>query len=138
MKILVNGNAVGEGLPGTYFPLDRAWSHGDTIDFSLPAAVRVKRYQGADQIPGKERYAFEYGPILLAAVGLPKTDAAIQAEGGPEALAGLLEAMDGSPLHFSVRGNPGLKFMPYWQITDEEFTCYPAVPAQQQLGRNAG
>lgn len=129
MQIAVNGNVVGEGKPGTYFPLDREWSEGDTISFALPAAVRVKRYDGADQIAGKNRYSFEYGPILLAAVGAEKMDIAIAGKRGPEQLAQLLEAIDGSPIHFSVTGNPDLTFVPYWQITDEEFTCYPAVRA---------
>ncbi len=129
MEIAVNGNIAGKGKPGTYFPLQREWSEGDTIDFTLPAAVRVKRYQGADQIAGKNRYSFEYGPVLLAAVGAKKMDMAIEGNGGPQELAQLLEPIDGSPMHFSVRGNPALTFVPYWQIADEEFTCYPAVKA---------
>jgi hypothetical protein len=32
-------------------------------------------------------------------------------------------------LHFAVRGNDGQKFMPYWLISEEEFTCYPQVTA---------
>jgi hypothetical protein len=31
--------------------------------------------------------------------------------------------------HFTVRGNPGQRFMPYWQIAEEEFTCYPTITA---------
>ena len=127
MKISVNGVAAGEGKPGTYFPLDREWSDGDTIEFALPVAVQAKRYDGADQIAGRNRYSFEYGPILLAAVGPQKLDMAIEGMPGPEELAHLLEPVTGSPIHFSVLRNPGLRFVPYWQIRDEEFTCYPAV-----------
>ena len=129
MEISVNGKVAGEGQPGTYFPLHRHWSNGDTIDFTLPAAVRVKPYRGADQIAGKTRYSFEYGPILLAAVGPAKLDIAPGGEPSPNRLAQLLEPIADSPLHFSLRGNPGLKFIPYWQINDEEFTCYPAFRA---------
>lgn len=129
MEISVNGKVAGVGQPGTYFALNRDWSDGDTVDFTLAAAVQVKRYRGADQIEGKNRYSFEYGPILLAAVGPNKMDIAIEGQRGPAQLAQLLEPIDSSPLRFNVRGNPGLKFMPYWQITEEEFTCYPAVRA---------
>ena len=129
MKISVNGKFAGEGRPGSYFPLDRTWSNGDTIEFTLPAGVQVKPYRGADQIAGKIRYSFEYGPILLAAIGAAKMDLAPNGGQNPEVLAQLLEPIAGSPLHFSVRGIPNLKFMPYWQITEEEFTCYPAVRA---------
>jgi uncharacterized protein len=45
----------------------------------------------------------------------------------PEHLGDLLEPVAGSPLHFTVKGNPGRKFVPYWQIADEEFSCYPVV-----------
>jgi hypothetical protein len=38
-----------------------------------------------------------------------------------------LEAVGGSPLHFSLRGSPGKKLMPYYQISDEKFTCYPTI-----------
>jgi DUF1680 family protein len=129
MTISVNGKKAGEGQPGTYFPLDCDWSNGDTITFTLPAAVRATRYRGADQIAGKSRYSFEYGPILLAAVGPGKMDMVAEDNSRPEQLAQLLEPIDGSPLHFNVRGNPGLKFVPYWQISEEEFTCYPAIRA---------
>jgi DUF1680 family protein len=136
MKIMLNGKSAGEGQPGTYFSLNREWSDGDTIDFTLPVAVRATRYRGADQIPGKSRYSFEYGPILLAAVGADrpeKMEIAMSGEGsGKETegqLASLLEAISGSHLHFTVRGNPDLRFMPYWQIQDQVFTCYPAVRA---------
>lgn len=127
MPISVNGKTVGTGQPGTYFSLDREWSKGDAIEFTLSAAVRVKRYDGADQIPGKSRFSFEYGPILLAAVGPEKPPIEIHGEKDPAQLAKLLEPIDGSPLHFAVHGNSGLKFMPYWQVSEEEFTCYPAV-----------
>jgi hypothetical protein len=46
---------------------------------------------------------------------------------GAESLADNLEAVPGAPLHFAVRDNPGQKFMPYWQISEEEFTCYPLI-----------
>ncbi len=129
MKISVNGKVAGEGQPGTYFAVNREWSDGDTIDFTLAAAVQVKRYSGADQIEGKSRYSFEYGPILLAAVGPNKLDITAGGEREPHQLARLLEPIAGSPIHFKVHGNPGLKFVPYWQITKEEFSCYPAVRA---------
>jgi hypothetical protein len=129
MMFRVNGEAAGEGRPGTYFHLQRSWSNGDTIVFTLPAAIQVKPYRGADQLAGKIRYSFEYGPILLAAVGFKEMDISPSGERNAGQLAELLEPIDGLPLHFSVRGQPGMKFMPYWQITDEEFTCYPVVGA---------
>jgi DUF1680 family protein len=127
MKVSVNGRPVGVGRPGTYLPIKRQWSDGDTIEFTLPAAIRVKRYTGADQIAGETRYSVEYGPILLAAVGSSKVDLSVDSGHDAEHLSNHLEPIVGLPLHFTVRGNPGRKFMPYWQVSEEEFTCYPAV-----------
>jgi uncharacterized protein len=44
-----------------------------------------------------------------------------------EQLAARLLPIDGEPLHFSVRDNPGMKFIPYFEVAQEEFTCFPAV-----------
>lgn len=127
MEVSVNGKRVGSGKPGTYLPIKRPWANGDTIDFTLPAAIQVKRYNGADQLAGKTRYSVEYGPILLAAVGSKNVEFSVDAGHEAEHLANHLEAVADMPLHFTVRGNPGQKFMPYWQVSDEEFTCYPAI-----------
>ncbi len=127
MAVSINGKIVGTGQPGTYLSLERTWSNGDRIEFSLPASLRVKRYAGADQVEGNTRVSVEYGPVLLAAVGSPK--AAITLDHGHEALdlGEYLQPIAGSPLHYSVRGNAGQKLAPYWQIQEEEFTCYPLV-----------
>jgi DUF1680 family protein len=127
MKISVNGKAAGEGKAGSYVALDRTWHDGDAIEFTLPAAVRAKRYEGADQVNGKTKYSFEYGPILLAAVGPSTTELSLDHGHDAEQLASQLEPIEGMPLHFTVRGNSEVKFMPYWQVSQEEFTCYPSV-----------
>jgi uncharacterized protein len=127
MKVSLNGKPAGAGKPGTYLSLNRQWASGDAIEFTLPAAIQVKRYAGADQVAGKTKYSVEYGPILLAAVGSPKVELSIPAGHEAQYLANYLEPIEGAPLHFTVRGNPGQKLMPYWQIADEEFTCYPVV-----------
>jgi DUF1680 family protein len=130
MAVSVNGKVEGAGKPGTYLALDRKWSDGDTIEFVLPATLRVKQYNGDNQIAGSKRYSVEYGPILLAAVGTSKVNLLVDQGNEAEHLANHLEAVEGSPLHFTVRGNDGQKFAPYWLISEEEFTCYPQVTAK--------
>ena len=132
MSIAVNRKTAGAGNPGSYVALEREWSEGDRIEFTLPATVRVKRYSGADQIAGKTRYSIEYGPILLAAVGASKVDLSLPKGATAEALADSLEPVAGSLLHFTVRGNPGQRLMPYFQIAAEEFTCYPTITNQNE------
>jgi len=125
----VNGKVEGSGKPGSYLAVDRRWNDGDVIEFVLPAELRVKRYNGDDQITGKKRYSVEYGPILLAVVGAPTANITVDKGQEAEHLANHLEPVDGAPLHFTVKGNMDQKFMPYWQISEEEFTCYPSVTA---------
>jgi len=127
MTVTVNREPAGAGHPGSYLTIDRRWASGDTIEFTLPAAIRVRRYEGADQVAGYSRCSVEYGPILLAAVGSPDITLSVDHGHTLEDLADYLRPVEGSPLHFSVRGNDRQKFMPYWQISGEEFTCYPKV-----------
>jgi DUF1680 family protein len=128
MAVYLNGKHAESGKPGSYVALDRRWSDGDTISFTLPASVHARKYTGADQIAGKSRYSFEYGPILLAAVGSANVEFGKGAD--PEHLAGSLQEIEGEPLHFTVRDNPGVKFVPYFQVAQEEFTCFPSVAAK--------
>ena len=129
MSVSVNGKVEGSGRPGSYLALNRKWNDGDVIAFTLPATIRVRRYAGEDQIPGETRYSVEYGPILLAAVGGAKVELKVEKGHDAKQIADQVQMVDAASLHFGVRGNEGQKFMPYWLITEEEFTCYPHVTA---------
>jgi uncharacterized protein len=122
VSLSLNGKVVGAGKPGSYFSINRRWSDGDVVDFNLPAVIRVRPYLGEDQKAGNLRYSVEYGPILMAAVGSSKVVLNV----GPEHLADQLEPVSDAPLHFRVRGGETQRFMPYWLIAEEEFTCYPS------------
>ena len=129
MEVYVNGARAGRGRPGSYVAIDRTWSNGDTVAFRLPAELRITRYTGMDQIPGYERYAFLYGPVLLAAVGASEVRLRGVDARHSERLTQLLEPKVGQPLHYTVKNNPGIKFMPYWQVDRQPFNCLPGVPS---------
>jgi DUF1680 family protein len=128
MVVNINGKPAASGKPGSYVALDRNWAEGDVASFTLPAALRAERYAGVDQIPDHARYAVSYGPILLAAVGAPEIRLRLQNVRQPEDLLKHLQPKPGEPLHFLVENNPGIEFMPYWQVDKEPFNCFPAVP----------
>ena len=130
MGISVNGKVAASGKPGSYVTLDRQWSDGDKITFTLPAAMRVNKYKGADQVAGKSRYAIEYGPILMAALGEGIIDLTLEKGSDPESLGRHLDSIAGAPLHYTLRENPARKIVPYFQIVDEYFTCYPVISIQ--------
>ncbi|MGC8625720.1 MAG: hypothetical protein ACP5VQ_10725, partial [Phycisphaerae bacterium] len=147
------------GKPGTYQSLDRVWSDGDTVTFSLPMAPRLSLYTGIDQMPGGLRYGLQYGPILLAVVaadvadhvGIPPAPATAKERalahdmnigvawnpGGvvwpvnlpitAEEIVHRLRPVPGHPLHFAIDGAPQYQFVPYFEIDDQLFTCFPVL-----------
>ena len=126
MPIRINGVLAATGKPGSYVALDHTWKSGDTVSFTLPAGFRLTRYTGMDQIDERERYALEYGPILLAVVG---TDDVQLRRSGASAqdFRSQLRAVSGQPLHFAIDGNPDRIYMPYYAIKEETFTCFPVI-----------
>ena len=130
MALCVNGADAATGTPGSYVTLDRTWSSNDRVQFDLPIGLTLAKYTGFDgdnphgqlghQDKRSDRYALEYGPILMALVGA--TGLNIPAD----KLAAALSPIPGRPLHFSVAGHPNW-YLPYWQVQTELFTCFPAL-----------
>ncbi|HEV2488031.1 MAG TPA: beta-L-arabinofuranosidase domain-containing protein [Terracidiphilus sp.] len=127
MQISVNKEAAGSGKPGSYVTLDRTWSTGDTVAFTLPMQLKLTHYSGLDKIEGHQRFALEYGPILLALIG---SDSAVLKVPGGKRHEDILQRIKQDPfrpLHFSIEGHPEFTYIPYWQVVTEPFTCYPAI-----------
>jgi DUF1680 family protein len=130
MAVAVNGKPAASGKPGSYLVIDRTWAQGDEVSFALPTGFTVTEYTGQDQIPGHKRYSLMWGPLLYAAAG--DKDAVLRLPQGvrPQDLGKHLVASAGAPGQFTLQGNPGLIFLPYWQVVDEPFTCFPAIETQ--------
>jgi DUF1680 family protein len=122
VEIFVNGKKYTTGKPGKYVELSRKWKDGDKVDFTLPVDYRVTQYAGVDTISGYERYAVEYGPILLASVGGDKAPHELNVSN----LEQQLIPDKSRPLHFSVAGDT-ITFMPYWMISEQVFSIFPLV-----------
>ena len=88
--------------------------------------LKLTKYEGVDQIPGHVRYGFEFGPILLAAIGSDDVTIRVDGSSYENALA-QFKAHPTLPLHFTVDHNPHTEFMPYWQVTTQSFTCFPVL-----------
>jgi uncharacterized protein len=126
MPIRVDGEVAAVGKPGSYVSLDRTWKSGDSVSFTLPAGFRLTRYSGMDHIAGSERYALEYGPILLAVAN--SDEARLHASGSSvQSFKNQLKAIPGQPLCFTIVGNPDHRYMPYYAIKEETFTCFPII-----------
>jgi DUF1680 family protein len=127
MPIRVNGVTTVTGRAGTYAALDRTWKSGDVVSFTLPMDFRLTAYTGEERVAGQERFALEYGPILLALAGEvdEKGDARIPITEAD--LVRFLQPKPGQPLHFAIAGDARYEYLPYWEIGDQPFTCYPVM-----------
>lgn len=127
MQVQVNSEVFATGQPGSYVTLARAWSTGDTITFTVPMELRLTRYVGLDKIDGHERFALEYGPVLLALVG--SDNAVLKLRGGTRAedILKQVQADPDRPLHFNVDHHPEYAYIPYWKVLNEPFTCFPII-----------
>jgi DUF1680 family protein len=68
VAIGLNQNAsFAAAAAGTYATLRRTWRDGDVLAFDLPMALRATKYVGKNQIENTTRWAYEFGPTLLAA-----------------------------------------------------------------------
>lgn len=115
--LTVNGRTA---HPGSYLALEGVRA-GDEFHFELPFGFRSTLYRGAEEIPGKQRYAFEWGPLLLAAAGRGGVSVTLD----PEHPDAWLMPIPGR--RFKLRGSKCQEFIPYMDITDEPLTVYPVV-----------
>jgi hypothetical protein len=90
--------------------------------------LRLTKYNGADSVRSFERYAIEYGPLLLGLVGsLDLGGKYMHIAHNPQEWENWLEPVAGKPGHFTIAGKPGYEYMPYHEIQEQVFTCYPVM-----------
>ena len=132
----VSGHMLSQwhGQPATYLrinPPSHGWDRGIFLSFTLPMRLSVTRYTGLTVITGHERFAVEYGPVLLAVVGGPWNETLdsmlVPRVADPEDATTWLQPVPHSPLHFRLRNGAGnLTWKPYYEVQDELFEVYPA------------
>jgi DUF1680 family protein len=131
VEFLVNGKREAIAAPGTYVILNRKWKNGDEIGFTLPMGFRLTRYTGIEKsFKGKEAFALEYGPILMAVVGDSIQKGEVNVPFTEAELTSKLKPIAGSPLHFTIAGatTNSLEYIPYFEVKGallDAFTCYP-------------
>lgn len=121
VSVSVNGERVTSGAPGTYVTIARTWCNQDALSFDLPAGFRISKYTGFNRDSNYDRYALQYGPLLMSLVG--ETHLNVK----PQELVGRLSPVPGSLLAFSIEGQPSCKYIPYFQVQEETFTCFPTM-----------
>ena len=128
LQVDVNGHPGPIGNPGSFLVLDRVWSKGDTVSFSLPTVLTLTQYTGVDQIKGYEgrRYALKAGPVVLTCVGKLDSLSTIVLPVAAAAPKTWLVPVAGKSLQYTVKGAPGIVFKPGWEmLAAESFTTFP-------------
>lgn len=132
VDIMYNGKNIAAGQPGSYVTLDKTFQEGDVIAFTLPMTIALHEYMGESQIAGEKRYALTYGPILLAAKGVPNANykqhgnqPVLMLPVWASELTGLLQKGEG--LTFSIAGVKGYTFVPYYSIQNQYISVFPVL-----------
>lgn len=135
VDILINGEKQAEGKPGSYCELKRVWQEQDILAFEFDVSPRLIKYTGDDQPrDNSDRYAMLCGPMLMALTQVEREEVLPlrnrltieptipRINMSPEKM--LQSLQEESPMHYSV---DRFKFVPYYAIDKEYFTCYPII-----------
>lgn len=94
---------------------------GDVFEYDFEFSLRTTLYTGGEEIPHKQRWALEYGPLLYAAMGAPNP---VEVAFDPENPGAWFEN-DGRKLR--LKGDNMHEYWAYMDIGDEPFSVYPIV-----------
>lgn len=114
--VTVNGVTAN---PGEFLTLNDV-SEGMELEMDFEFKVRATLYTGAEVIEGKERYAYQYGPILLATARYQHAKLVCP---DPENVT--IKKADGG--RYIIDDNVQLEMIPYMDIAEESFMVYPIV-----------
>ncbi|MBL3655852.1 glycoside hydrolase family 127 protein [Fulvivirga sediminis] len=156
VKVMVNGEAYTDyDQQAEYIRINRSWKSGDKIEVSLPMRLQ------AEQLPdGQNYYAFEYGPIVLAAKTgeenlkglfaddsrgghiasgeiIPLTEVPVVLS-EPDQL--LEKVTKKEPLKFNLEvvqpnGNNTLELIPFYQLHEARYAIYFPQFTQEELSQ---
>ncbi len=106
-------------VPGTYVTLSRSWRNGDTVRVRMPFRLRAERALDQSLVQ-----TLMYGPIHLVARDARTTFLELGLHGRAALsgdLAGNLQPITGSPLHFRLGD---LELAPFYEGTEHAFHSY--------------
>ncbi|MDR2370416.1 MAG: glycoside hydrolase family 127 protein [Treponema sp.] len=139
VAVTADGKDRYRGEAGSYLSIEKDWSGAHEVEFDLRFRWSKTLYHGAEEYYDEraeppvayKRWAFEYGPLLMAVAGSSGVEFAPADNNGrillnkdPEKYSEWLKPA-GKELHFNIEGYPEFFMLPYFEIKDELFSCYP-------------
>ena len=153
MTFMLNGRGKdGQGAPGSYYPCEREWHDGDTVE------VRMKMDLSAEAMPDDPNVvAVTYGPLVLAGelgtAGLKKVSPYVKQQldlehqpvpdipslvCAPDKLRKYIEPVPGKPLTFRTRGigRPDeVTLIPYYRLHHQRLAVYWPLLSEEGWGQ---
>ena len=126
VSVRVNGKLFAKGRPGSFLNVRRLWRKGDKVSFDIPAGFTAEKYTGVDEAFQGNHYGLLYAGVMMAAVSSNDKDAFV-IDVTPENIADALVPVKGKPLHFRLKGNDSIEIIPYFEVQEQAFTCFPAL-----------
>lgn len=136
VPVLLNGQLVALGRPGSYLTLRRVWSSDasrpDMLSMVLGMHLQAYPYAGQSTIAGHSRVAVAKGPVALVATGQwSNVTQSILVRGVADPTSSpsqWLRPVAGSDgFNFAVASDPTVRFSPYYELDDDVLMdVYPA------------
>ncbi len=122
LKLRIPRWAVSKGK--SYYETHENVSAGMTFELDFTFSFKTTRYTGGEEIPDKERWAVEYGPLLYAVLGAPNP---LTIRFDPAKPEEWLTPLEGAKRRLALKGDNCHTYMAYADIHDEPFDVYPIV-----------
>ena len=108
----------------SYYEIHENVVAGDTFTMELSMYFRMTKYTGGEELPGKDRWAMEYGPLLYGVLGAPNP---LKISFDPLHPEEWFSPIPGDKRRFRIKNDDIHTYMAYVDIHDEPFDVYPVV-----------
>jgi DUF1680 family protein len=108
----------------SYYEIHENVVAGDSFTMELSMYFRMTKYTGGEELPGKDRWAMEYGPLLYGVLGAPNP---LKISFDPLHPEEWFSPIPGDKRRFRIKNDDIHTYMAYVDIHDEPFDVYPVV-----------
>ena len=108
----------------SYYEVHQQVEAGACFEMNFAMNFKMTKYSGGEEIPGKERWAMEYGPLLYGILGAPNP---LTVHFDPTKPEEWFTPLEGAKRCIRLKDDFIHTYMAYADITNEPFDVYPIV-----------